>query len=250
MTPDICEGCSVLLEPVKTYTIEILSVGNAEIEYDFSIHQDNWVYAPDGGVWKCEGALGIDKDAFSKNANVDDILYLTPNLLYNATVGISIDNPEIKNKSMYGEKDSKINDVTNVLEDAWLSQDNSEVGRFCTLIGGGIAFLSILGSLVSIEGVGIVGLIVCDSVSGAGIAVSIVGSEAQLAIDGEQSMIDMAADAMSQGGMYVSVTGENTGLLDMEPWNEKGYVYKVKSSSFYGNISPIDYIETKAYLGV
>lgn len=208
------------------------------------------MYAPDGGVWKCEGALGADKEAFAKYANVDDILYLTPNLLYKATTGIGIDNPEIKDKPMYGEKNSKINDVTNVLEDAWLSKEYSEVGRFCTITGGVIAALSFCVSIVATDGVGIVGLIVFDSVSGAGTAVSPAGFEAQLAIDGEQSMIDMATEAMSQGGMYVSVTGENTGLLDMEPWNEKGYVYKVKSSSFYGNISPIDYIETKAYLGV
>ena len=197
-------------------------------------------------MWKCEGALGIDKDAFSKNANVDDILYLTPNLLYKAATGISIDNPEIKDKPMFGETDSKINDVAKVLEDNWLANTNSELGSGLTYSG---AWLTIIGAIISVSGTKCPP-VVNVFVTGAGVVVSVAGVCIQREIDSVDRMKEYVTEQMKQGEMYVSITGGNSGIIDMEPWNEYGYVYKVKTMSFYGDVSPIDSEKTKDYLGL
>lgn len=134
MTPDIWEGASVLLEPGKTYTIEILSVGNAEIEYDFSIHQDNWVYAPDGGVWKCEKTLYDIGDGYLYNSDpaLESVLpskklYFTFEQLYTAVTKRDFDNAN--------PMETKIDDVMDKIQVKWESTVDPNINIVVTIGG-------------------------------------------------------------------------------------------------------------------
>ena len=134
MTPDIWEGGSVLLEPGKTYTIEILSVGNAEIEYDFSIHQDNWVYAPDGGVWKYEKTLYDIGDGYLYNSDpaLESVLpskklYFTFEQLYTAVTKRDFDNAD--------PMETKIDDVMDKIQVKWESTVDPNINIAVTIGG-------------------------------------------------------------------------------------------------------------------
>lgn len=120
-----------------------------------------------------------------------------------ATTGLSIDNPEIKDKPMYGEKNSKINDVAKVLEDNWLANTNSELGGVLTYAGTGT---TVIGAIISISGTKCPP-VVNVFVTGAGVVVAVAGVCIQREIDSVDRMKEYVTEQMKQGEMYVSITG-------------------------------------------
>lgn len=121
-----------LLEQRIEYTIEVYGISS--FEFDFTVEQDNWVYAPDGGIWERIKPANMINPGYEASKT----LYITPKLLVDATCG-KIDNgyePYV----VYTENDLK--KVMTMVSADFTSELNTTVGAVCTGVGFAVVFLN------------------------------------------------------------------------------------------------------------
>lgn len=226
-----------LLKEGRTYTIHV----NCEnvMGYDFVISQANWVYAPAGGILKkCDfrlyelyGLLGRRVKSESESLEVGEILYITPELLYKAATGFSIDNPEALEKS----KEEKINDILKELSYSLPSDTEIHFSMVCSI--GGVVLMLIPGNPAKIASA----VLACV---GAGLYFY------------DKSKIDVSADnkkILYDYDMYVCCPVLNAGLLDfhqicvLSGWENKGYINRI-NGDLSGYVEPVTYQDVKSGL--
>ena len=224
-----------LLKEGRTYTIHV----NCEnvMGYDFVISQANWVYAPAGGILKkCDfrlyelyELLGRRVKTESESLEVGEILYMTPELLYKAATGFSIDNQEAVEKS----KEEKINDILKELTYSLPSENEIYLCEAISVAGVVFLFWS------------------------PNIPVKIAGAAATFAGLGftlyDKSKIDISKDnekTLYDYDMNVCCPILNAGILDfhqicvLSGWENKGYINRI-NGDWGGYVEPITYQDVK-----
>ena len=224
------EDGTFLLKEGYTYTINV-NCSNV-MGYDFVISHANWVYAPAGGVLKKYGFKLPEGRVKTESLEVGEILYITPELLYKAATGFSIDNPEALEKT----KDEKINDIMKELSYSLPSDSEIYFGEVVSIVGVMVMFVppyipvKIAGATTTFAGLGFT---LYDK------------SKIDISKDNEKTLYDY--------DMNVCCPILNAGTLDfhqicvLSGWENKGYINRI-NGDWSGYVEPVTYQDVKSGL--
>lgn len=213
-----------LLEPDNDTAYTICINNNTDCDtYEVIISQDNWVYAPNGGLWKA------DEKHLHKNGTIyypTSELYITPKLLVDATCG-KIDN-DYEVYTIYTE-----NDIKKVMP--YISETNkSELN-------------SLLGTIVSLGGVALLFVPEPSSkvayfiLKATGTSMTIIGGTTAGYSILEDLKIQHIQDVITEGNMHISYAmyGLQT-YNNYNPWTSNCYINKINLGT-PGTIDDVSY---------
>ena len=175
------------------------------------MEQDNWVYAPNGGIW--EQVKDFNFNAMNPEYFPNKQLYITPQLLVDATCG-KIDSgyePYV----IYTDKD--IDKVMVMVKDAYKSEINSTASAVFT--AGGVIVLYIN------PGTGVLGAILTISGNAATIGGGISLGWSSL----EDMRIEDVREAITSGNMHIYYNIYGLKMHNnYSSWNTTGYINKIQ----------------------
>lgn len=122
------------LKEDKTYIIKVEYKTYQTKDYIFRVEQDNWVYAPNGGIWEKEDTYNVNNPGSLPYKQ----LYITPKLLVDATCG-KIDN-SYEPYVIYSEND--LQKVMTMVSADLTSDENAKIGAGLTGVGFVVLFIN------------------------------------------------------------------------------------------------------------
>ena len=194
-----------LLERGKEYTIEIY--GDGYSNYEFTAEQDNWVYAPDGGVWEAN-----DGESLSEYKPIKQY-YITPKLFVDSLY-TNIDN-DFEITTIYTQKD--LENVMKSLEPELRSQLRGEINTFLTA-GGVVVLIIDVFSHEKYKILKVLGNVITVSSGGT------LGSEWI-----ENFYIDHIEDVLKEGNLHICYSTYMTKFYNnYNPWTTERYIPKIQ----------------------
>ena len=218
----------------ETYTIEIYgSTGStaANLNYSFTVQQDNWVKAENGGKW----TIG-DTSYLSPWANTSTLaeseMYITPQLLVDATY--SRINTPVTAQAVYSEHDIEL--VMRNIADSEKSEVNAILSGIVTV--GGVAIVLFAPQTLIFKVVGDA----CTLIGGATFGYSIL----------ESFTVDHISEVIAEGNMHIYYTKHFAAPYNdnYNAWITAPYIRRVKNNAPGTVSTSITYQDVIEYCGL